>query len=67
MTERGRKRGKRARRLPRIDHHVATQPMDARRDEALRAFVGVLARKAARELFESETAARQKFSTEVKS
>ena len=55
MTERGRKRGKRARRLPRIVRHVATEPMDGRGDDALRAFVRVLARQAARELFESET------------
>jgi len=53
MAERGRKRGKRGRRLPRVRHH-ATQPTEARADEALRAFVRVLARQAARELFESE-------------
>jgi hypothetical protein len=54
MAERGRKQGKRARRLPRIVRHVATDPMEARGDDALRAFVRVLARQAARELFESE-------------
>ena len=54
MAERGRKRGKRARRLPRIVRHVATEPMEARGDDALRAFVRVLARQAARELFEAE-------------
>src|SRR5437879_13736768 len=54
MAERGRKRGKRARRLPRIVRHVATAPMVARGDDPLRAFVRILARKAARELFESE-------------
>jgi len=53
MAERGRKRGKRARRLPRV-RHLATQPTEARGDDALRAFVRVLARQAARELFESE-------------
>ena len=47
-------RGKRARRLARVVRHVATQPMEARGDDALRAFVRVLARQAARELFESE-------------
>src|SRR6267378_904471 len=54
MAERGRKRGKRARRLPRIVRHIATEPMEARGDDTLRAFVRVLARQAARELFESE-------------
>src|SRR5438445_12653719 len=58
MAERGRKRGKRARRLPRIVRHVATEPMNARGDDALRAFVRVLARQAARELFESEAPSR---------
>jgi|SRR6266568_3375419 len=53
MAERGRKRRKRARRLPRV-RHLATQPTEARGDEALRAFVRVLARQAARELFEAE-------------
>jgi len=53
MAERGRKRGKRARRFPRVRHR-ATQPTEVRGDEALRAFVRVLARQAARELFESE-------------
>ena len=53
MAERGRKRGKRARRLPRV-RHLAMQPTEARDDDALRAFVRVLARQAARELFESE-------------
>jgi hypothetical protein len=54
MAERGRKRGKRARNLPRIVRHVATEPVDTRGDDALRAFVRVLARQAARELFEFE-------------
>ena len=54
MAERGRKRGKRARRLPRIVRRVATEPMEARGDDALRAFVRVLARQAAREMFESK-------------
>src|SRR5438445_10291439 len=55
MAERGRKRGKRARRLPRIVRHVATtELMEARGDDALRVFVRVLARQAARELFESD-------------
>src|SRR3954468_20905339 len=54
MAERGRKRGKRARRLPPIVRHVAMEPMDPRSDDALRAFVRVLARQAARELFDSE-------------
>src|SRR3954447_11822703 len=53
MAERGRKRGKRARGLPRIVRHVATEPVETRGDDALRAFVRVLARQAARELFES--------------
>jgi hypothetical protein len=53
MAERGRKRGKRARRLPR-ERRLATQPTETRGDDALRAFVRVLARQAARELFESE-------------
>src|SRR3954470_10823145 len=54
MAERGRKRRKRARRLSRIVRHVVTEPIEARGDDALRAFVRVLARQAARELFESE-------------
>src|SRR3954451_21111525 len=54
MTERGRKRGKRARRLPRTARRFATPPIDARGDDAIRALVRVLARQAARELFESE-------------
>ena len=54
MTERGRKRRRRARRLPRVARRVATEPIEARSDDALRAFVRVLARQAARELFDSE-------------
>jgi hypothetical protein len=54
MAEQGRKRGKRARRLPRVVRHLETESTEARGDDALRAFVRVLARQAARELFESE-------------
>jgi len=54
MAERGRKRGKRARRLPRIVRHRVAAPIDAPGDEALRALVRVLARQAAREMFESK-------------
>jgi hypothetical protein len=54
MAERGRKRGKRARRLPRRGRRFATAPIDARDDDALRAFARLLARQAARELFASE-------------
>ncbi len=54
MAERGRKRPKRVRRLPRIVRHIATTPIEARGDDALRAFVRVLARQAAREVFEAE-------------
>lgn len=54
MAERGRKRGKRARRLRGSVRHLATAPIDARGDDAYRALVRVLARQAAREVFESE-------------
>jgi hypothetical protein len=55
MAERERKRGKRARRSPRINRQLATAPIDTPGDGALRALVRVLARQAARELFESES------------
>ena len=54
MAERERKRGKRARRSPRINRQLATAAIDTPGDDALRALVRVLARQAARELFESE-------------
>jgi hypothetical protein len=54
MAERERKPGKRARRSPRINRQLATAAIDAPSDDALRALVRVLARQAARELFESE-------------
>src|SRR5262245_17670649 len=54
MAERGRNRGKRARRLPPVVRRAATASNDAPGNEALRALVRVLAREAARELFESE-------------
>jgi hypothetical protein len=54
MAERGRKRGKRARRLLRTDRRLGTAPIEARDDDAIRAFVRVLARQAARELFDSQ-------------
>ena len=54
MAERERKRRTRARRLPRTGRAFATAPIDARGDDAVRALVRVLARQAARELFESE-------------
>jgi hypothetical protein len=55
MAERGRKRGKRSRRVPPVFRRVANGPHDAQSDDTLRAFVRVLARQAARELFESES------------
>ena len=54
MAERGRKRGKRARRVPPVVRRAATASMDAPDDDALRALARVLARQAAREVFESE-------------
>ena len=54
MAERGRKRGKRARRVPPVVRRAATASIDARGDDALRALVRILARQAAREVFESE-------------
>ena len=54
MAERERKRGKRPRRSPRINRQLATAAIDTPGDDALRALVRVLARQAARELFESE-------------
>ena len=54
MAERGRKRGKRARRLPPVVRRAASASIDRPGDDALRALVRVLARQAARELFESE-------------
>jgi hypothetical protein len=54
MAERGRKRGERTPRLPRIVRHRVAAPIDAPGDEALRALVRVLARQAAREMFESK-------------
>ena len=54
MAERGRKRGKRARRLPPVVRRAAAASIDAPGDEALRAVVRILARQAAREAFESE-------------
>ena len=54
MAERERKRGKRTRRSPRISLQLATAAIDPPGDDALRALVRVLARQAARELFESE-------------
>jgi hypothetical protein len=54
MAERGRKRGKRTRRSPHISRQPATAAIDAPGNDALRALVRVLARQAARELFESE-------------
>ena len=54
MAERGRRQRRRARRVaPRPRRDTATA-IDSRGDAALRAFVRVLARQAAREVFESE-------------
>ena len=54
MAERGRKRGKRARRVRPVVRRAATASIDPPGDEALRALVRILARQAAREAFECE-------------
>jgi hypothetical protein len=55
MAERGRKGRRRTRRVPPVVHPAAIEPGTARSNDALRMFVRVLARQAARELFESES------------
>jgi hypothetical protein len=60
MAERGRKRGKRARRVPPVVRRAATASIDAPGDEALRALVRILARQAARECFELELKQRSR-------
>ena len=54
MAERGRKRGKRARRVPPVVRRAASASIDAPGNDPIRALVRILARQAAREAFESE-------------
>ena len=54
MTERGRRQRKRTRRIAPDSRRDLTAAVDVRTDEALRTLVRVLARQAAREVFESE-------------
>src|SRR5690349_12928059 len=54
MTERGHRQRKRTRRIAPDSRRDLTAAVDGRTDEALRTLVRVLARQAAREVFESE-------------
>jgi hypothetical protein len=54
MAERGRRQRRRARRIPPERHRDTSASVDARTDDALRVFARVLARQAAREVFEAE-------------
>ena len=54
MAERGRRQRRRTRRIAPDSRRDAAATVDSKADDALRAFVRVLARQAARELFEAE-------------
>jgi len=54
MAERGRRQRRRTRRIAPDSRRDSAAAVDARTDDALRTLVRVLARQAARELFESE-------------
>ena len=54
MAERGRRQRRRTRRVAPEPRRDTATAIDSRADAALRAFVRVLARQAAREVFESE-------------